>query len=301
MVGFYKIISKEGIEEDITVEKIESDKDIYNFYYKNQKIRKKNINIPNINFSPIYRGEDLKKFYWLKDIIEGNIKQKLQIEEIKTPNIIRKNMEIEKLQKLFGLDDFACNKENVLSPASDFGVFTMFKDKNFQNKEIPNRVYEFATCYRVEEKEKDALKRPTSFYLPDIHCFLSEDVYGEVLAHLNIYESILRRLEIPYFVSLRIAKKEYDEHKNIICNIAKELKKQIIVNIVPESIKYWETKFKYIYKNSNNEFVQLSTVQVDYNTAKIFNIKVEGEYVDIVHSSIGSMERLLYALWDKVL
>lgn len=299
MVGFYKVISEDGIENDVNIEEINSDKDIYNFYYKNQKSNNKNINISNINFSPIYIGEDLKKFYWLKDIIEENIKQKLQLEEIKTPNIIENSLEIEKLQKLFGLEDFTCNKDNVLSPASDFGVFSILKDKTFENRDIPYRVYEFARCYRIEEKKKDALKRPTSFYLPDIHCFLSEEVYKEVLIHLNVYESILRKIEVPYFVSLRIAKKEYEEHKNIICNIAKELKKQIIVNVVPESIKYWETKFKYIYKDSNNEFIQLSTVQVDYNTAKIFNIRVEGKYADVVHSSIGSMERLLYALWDK--
>ena len=85
----------------------------------------------------------------------------------------------------------------------------------------------------------------------------------------------------------------------ILKNIAKELKEDIIINIVPSSIKYWESKFKYVYKDSNNDYIQLSTVQVDYKTSNIFNIKMEGKNIKIIHSSIGSMERLLYSYLDK--
>ncbi len=73
----------------------------------------------------------------------------------------------------------------------------------------------------------------------------------------------------------------------------------MVVNVVPSSIKYWESKFKYIYIDSQEDVVQLSTVQVDYRTSKLFNIKIEGEYAKIIHSSIGSMERVMYAYLDK--
>ena len=156
-----------------------------------------------------------------------------------------------------------------------------------------------AEAVLVEDKKKDALKRPTSFYLPDIHCFLNCDIYEEVLKHLKVYEEILHELQIPYFLTLRISEQEYKQRRIELCNIAKHLNKNILVNIVPSSIKYWESKFKYIYKDTNNEFIQLSTVQVDYRTAKIFDIKAKGENVTIIHSAIGSMERLLYAFLDK--
>lgn len=125
-----------------------------------------------------------------------------------------------------------------------------------------------------------------------------KNVYKEAKKHLVIYSRILKILEIPFFISLRISEKEYQE-KKIIKKIAIELEKDIIVNIVPNSIKYRESKFKYIYKDSNNEYIQLSTVQGDYKTSNIFKIKMEGKDIRIIHSSIGSMERLLYSYLDK--
>lgn len=299
MVGYYKLISDIGKENDVEINGIKSDKDVYNFYHSEERKLCNKISIQDIDYTPIYKEDNLKKFYYLKNIIEKNIKSNLEIQEIKTPDVIKNNDKLEELQKLFGLEKFNCSEEYILSPASDFGVFSAYEEKEFEEKEIPLRVYDFARCYRIEDKKKDVLKRPTSFYLPDIHCFMEKDTYKEVLEHLKLYEKILKEIQIPYFIALRISEQEYENNKEKICNIAKELKNNIIINIVPSSIKYWEAKFKYIYKDSNNDFIQLSTVQVDYRTSKIFNIKVKGKDAEIIHSSIGSMERLLYAFLDK--
>lgn len=300
MVGYYKIISEKGIEQDIEINDIKSDKDVYNFYYNKERKSKKNIRIPSLDFSPIYKEENLKTFYNIKNLVEENIKEKLSVQEIKTPDIIKNTEQLEELQQLFGLEKFNCNNNDfILRPASDFCIFSMLKDYNFAEKEIPCKIYEFAKCYRIEEKKQDSLKRPTTFHLPDIHCFLEKNIYNEVLLHLEVYEVILEKLQIPHFVALRISQNEYDKNKQDICNIAQKLRKKIVVNIVPSSIKYWEAKFKYVYKDSNNDFIQLSTVQTDYRITKIFNIKVKGKDAEIIHSSIGSMERLLYAYLDK--
>lgn len=299
MVGYYKFISNTGKEEDVAINEINSDKDVYNFYHSEKSNVSNEIVVQDIDYTPVYKDNNLEKFYYLKNIIEKNIKSNLQIQEIMTPEVIKSNDKLEKLQKLFGLEKFNCNEGYILSPASDFGIFSAYEGKNFEEKDIPLRVYEFARCYRIEDKKKDVLKRPTSFYLPDIHCFMEKDTYKEVLEHLKLYEKILKEIKIPYFIALRISEQEYNNNKEKICNIAKELENNIIVNIVPSSIKYWESKFKYIYKDSNNDFIQLSTVQVDYRTSEIFNIKVKGNNAKIIHSSIGSMERLLYAFLDK--
>ena len=299
MVGYYKLISNRGKEEDVEISDISSDKDVYNFYHDEERKISNKINIQDIDYTPVYKEDNLEKFYYLKNIVEKNIKSNLKVYEIMTPEVIKSNKKIEELQKLFGLEKFDCNEGYILSPASDFGVFSAYEEKNLEEKEIPLRVYEFAKCYRIEDKKKDVLKRPTSFYLPDIHCFMENDTYKEVLVHLKLYEKILKEIKIPYFIALRISEQEYNNNKEKICNIAKELKNNIIVNIVPSSIKYWEAKFKYVYKDSNNDFIQLSTVQVDYRTSKIFNIKVKGKNAEIIHSSIGSMERLLYAFLDR--
>lgn len=301
MVGYYKLISDIGKENDVEINEINSDKDVYNFYNSEERNACNKIDIQDIDYTPIYKEDNLEKFYYLKNIIEENIKSNLKIQEIKTPEVIKSNDKLEELQKLFGLEKFNCNEGYILSPASDFGVFSAYEGKEFKEEDIPLRVYEFARCYRIEDKKRDVLKRPTSFYLPDIHCFMGKDTYKEVLKHLKLYEKILKKIQIPYFIALRISEQEYNNSKEKICNIAKELKNNIIINVVPSSIKYWESKFKYVYKDSNNDFIQLSTVQVDYRTSKIFNIKVKGKNAEIIHSSIGSMERLLYAFLDREL
>ncbi len=301
MVGYYKLISDIGKENDVEINEINSDKDVYNFYNSEERNACNKIDIQDIDYTPIYKEDNLEKFYYLKNIIEENIKSNLKIQEIKTPEVIKSNDKLEELQKLFGLEKFNCNEGYILSPASDFGVFSAYEGKEFEEEDIPLRVYEFARCYRIEDKKRDVLKRPTSFYLPDIHCFMGKDTYKEVLKHLKLYEKILKKIQIPYFIALRISEQEYNNSKEKICNIAKELKNNIIINVVPSSIKYWESKFKYVYKDSNNDFIQLSTVQVDYRTSKIFNIKVKGKNAEIIHSSIGSMERLLYAFLDREL
>ena len=228
MVGYYKFISDSGKEKDVEINEISSDKDVYNFYHSEVRKLYNKINIQDIDYTPVYKEDNLEKFYYLKDIIEKNIKTNLKVNEIMTPEVIKNNDRLEELQKLFGLEKFNCNEEYILSPASDFGVFSVYEGKNFEEKEIPLRVYEFAKCYRVEDKKKHVLKRPTSFYLPDIHCFMKNDTYKEVLKHLKLYEKILKEIKIPYFIALRISEQEYNKKKENICNIAKELKNRNI-------------------------------------------------------------------------
>jgi threonyl-tRNA synthetase len=301
MVGFYRLIDENGAENEIAIDSFKKEKEIYNTYFKKNNKEPNNINIENMSYSPIYVDKDLECFSKLKNIIEKNIKEKLNVNEIKTPNILENNERFVELQKLFGLEQFICNNNYILPPASDFAVFEWFKGRDIVKKEIPYRIYEFAKCYRIEEKEKqtNVLKRPTSFHLPDIHVFHDEGSYEECLKHLQIYDNVLNELDIKHDLALRITEEEYNFHKDKIIEISKKLNKKMIVNVVPSSIKYWESKFKYIYIDSQEDVVQLSTVQVDYRTSKLFNIKIEGEYAKIIHSSIGSMERVMYAYLDK--
>ena len=81
MVGYYKYISKIGNEEEVNMDMIESDKDVYNFFHEEKKINCKNINISNIDYTPIYQKELLKYFNYIKEIVEKEIKDSLNVEE----------------------------------------------------------------------------------------------------------------------------------------------------------------------------------------------------------------------------
>lgn len=302
MIGFYKKINEYGAEHDINVNEIKSERELYNKYGAIKTETKTNsINIMNLCFSPVYEKDNMQIFNRVKQFIEEELKEKLCVDEMKTPCILENGKKLKVLQELFGLEQFICNDNYILPPASDFGIFQCFENKDFSEKELPVRIYEFANCFRIEDKtkQKNILTRPTCFHLPDIHCFMKVGIYQEALKHLEVYKDILNSLRIPYFISMRISEQEYSEQKEEIQGIAQNLCRDIIVNIVPTSIKYWETKFKYIYRDSQGEYVQLSTVQVDYKSSKIFNIRTEGKNAIILHSSIGSMERVLYAFLDK--
>lgn len=285
MIRCYKLIDKNGAEIDI---KANSEKELYDKYYITEANKEKDVDISKINFSPVYENENIKMFNSIKEIIETKIIEYLKVSEIRMPSIIKNTEKLKELQELFGLKQFVCDGDYILPPASDFCVFSYFENKNFIKAEMPIKIYQFTNCYRIEDKDRqnNVLTRPTCFHLPDIHCFVENNVYQETLKHLKVYENILNELEIPYLMAMRITENEYIKQKEEIQNIAKKLKKNIIINIVPSSIRYWETKFKYIYKDSKGEYIQLSTVQVDYKSSKIFNIRMEGKNVIILHSSV---------------
>ena len=302
MSGIYKIIHTNGKETNIKLE-YNSEKEIYDNYYTFVRDRRDStkIDIPNISFSPVYYNSNINTFNYLKEYVEHSIKNTFEITEISTPNLIENTAEIKALQKLFGLDEFAFDNKYVLPPASDFGIFSFLKDKDIIVENIGNNVYQFANCYRIEDKKKqnNVLIRPTCFHLPDIHSFLNSDIYQAVEKHLLFYSQILDELNIDYNFALRITEKEYTKYKKDIIAIVKKINKDLIINIVPSSIRYWESKFKFLYRDTDGNYVQLSTVQVDYNSSKIFNIKMKGNNMTILHSSIGSLERLMYAYLEK--
>ena len=226
MVGLYKKINKDGVEYDIDINEIKSERELYNKYGETKQVNgKSSINVSNLSFSPVYEKESMQTFNRIKQIVEKEIKENLCVNEMKTPSIIENNERLKELQELFGLEQFICNNNYILPPASDFGVFLYFENKDFPEKELPVKIYEFANCFRIEDsaKQKNILTRPTCFHLPDIHCFMKDEVYQEALKHLEIYNNILNTLMVPYFISMRISEQEYSERKEDIQKIAKKL------------------------------------------------------------------------------
>ena len=297
MIGKYKILYKNGKENDIKINH-DSEKKLYDnyFVFSTKHKNKDKLKIPCISGSPVYYLMYFNIFNKLKIKIEEEIRKKFEITEINTPNLIENTEEIKTLQKLFGLEQFICNNKYVLPPASDFGIFSFFKNKDLTIEKVNSNIYEFASCYRIETKQQNnVLIRPSCFHLPDMHFFLKNNIYLETRKHLLFYSKILNELNIDYNFALRISENEYNKHKEDILEIVQAINKDLIINIVPFSIRYWEAKFKFIYKDGDGNYVQLSTVQIDYKSSKIFNIKMKGENVTILHSSIGSLERLIYA------
>ena len=219
---------------------------------------------------------------------------------IKTPDAYVCNDSILELQVLFGEEPYYTRDSEILRPAGDFGVFSMLA-KNNSNYKLPVRFFEMVSCFRLEKAECiNVLSRPRNFYMPDMHSFLEEkDILKELRRQEQIYINLVNSMNIDFIISVRTTETELLLIEDELKYLSDNLKKEIYVNVVPSRKRYWTTKLKFIYMDSEHNPLQLSTIQTDYDTAKLFEIKVNSEYPLIFHSSPGSVERWMYALIDS--
>ena len=300
MIGKYYILSKNGNINELFVK---SEEEVVLSLQRRAQNPKINFDcIGNFSkFSNIFLTENIYNMYSnLKSYINNFINNRLNPVHIISPTIFKKNSKFEELQKLFGLDLFQCSNDLILRPATDFGVFSLLENMTIKNCDLPKCYYEIGLCYRLEENFDGSLIRSYSFELPDIHIITNNYFYETVKQHMTLYKELLDQLGITRAVELRITEQEFFSNQENIKNIANNLNEDIFLNIVPNTIRYWESKFKFVQINNENKKVQLSTVQVDYKTSKIFNFKSENnEYLTVIHSSPGSLQRLLCCLNNK--
>lgn len=200
-------------------------------------------------------------------------------------------------------------KTLILRFAGDFGLFRIMKDCTFTYKQLPLRIYEISPSFRRERRgELTGLRRCSFFYMPDLHSFCKdlEQAKTEFEILFKKYTELLRKLGIDHSICFRIVKKYYDELKPLILKIIKHAKKPALIELLSARKHYWICKSEHQAIDSVRGNAQLSTVQLDVEDSKRYGIN----YVDkdgkkkgciIVHSSIGSIERLIYALLETAL
>jgi threonyl-tRNA synthetase len=200
-------------------------------------------------------------------------------------------------------------KEFILRFAGDFGLFKIMKKAQFSYKMLPLRIYEFSKSFRYEKSgELSGLKRLRAFHMPDIHCFCKDIVQGwEEYQHLyRNYSDLANKANIDYAIGFRIIKDFYEVYKDKIIELLKYSNRPAIIEILSEAKHYWAVKHEFQGIDSVRGNVQLSTVQLDIKDAKVYGIN----YMDkdgkkkgciICHSSIGSIERWIYAILESSL
>jgi len=254
-------------------------------------------------------------FNMLKNWIEHFALEELNCVEIKTPLIYDwSDKEIneqassfhQKHYRVFGADD---DKEFVLRFAGDFGLFKMLKKTNISYRQLPVRVYEFSDSFRYEQSgELSGLRRLRAFTMPDIHCFCGDIMGGfeEYKTLHKAYSDFANSTGIQYCVVYRIVDEFYKKHKDQIMELVKYSKTPAFVEVLSDMKHYWAIKNEFQFIDSIDGNMQLSTVQLDVKDAATYGIN----YVDkdnkkkgciITHSSIGSIERWMYAILESAL
>ncbi len=199
------------------------------------------------------------------------------------------------------------NKTLLLRFAGDFGLFRMMKNTTMSYKQMPVRIFELSPSYRLEQSgECVGLKRLRAFTMPDIHCFCRDLKQGlEEYERLFMkYTKLVDAMKIDYIVAFRVVKEFYLQHKHFIARLLEKIKKPALIELLPERKHYWVMKHEFQMIDSVGGNGQLSTVQLDLEDSErygIFYVDEDGKKRGciILHSSMGSIERWMYAMLEE--
>jgi threonyl-tRNA synthetase len=200
-------------------------------------------------------------------------------------------------------------KEFVLRFAGDFGLFRIMRDANLSYRNLPMNVYEFSKSFRYEKSgELSGLRRLRAFHMPDIHSFAENveqgwDVYQDIYRN---YNDLAENTGVEFAIAFRVVEEFYEENKDKIVEMLKYSDKPAFIEVLSEMKHYWAVKHEFQAIDSVGGNLQLSTVQLDVEDAERYGITYTDKEGDeegciICHSSIGSIERWIYAVLEEAL
>lgn len=203
----------------------------------------------------------------------------------------------------------APDRDLILRFAGDFGLFKMMRQAQFSYRMLPLRVYEFSPSFRYERRGAlSGLKRLRGFSLPDIHCFCSdlEQSREEYQKLYQAYEELADGAGVSCAICMRVAREFYEGNRARIAGLAALSGRPVLVEVLSHMKHYWALKHELQAIDSVGGAVQLSTVQLDVQDAGVYGISYVARDGGrrgrlICHSSVGSIERWLYAVLEQAL
>ncbi len=201
------------------------------------------------------------------------------------------------------------DKEYFLRFAACFGQYLIMHDMQISYRHLPLRLYELTHySFRREQKgELSGLKRLRTFTMPDMHtlCRDMDQAKEEFKNQYILAMKYMRDLGLDYEVVIRFVKSFYEENEDFAKELARLVNRPILLEMWDERFFYFVMKFEFNVIDSIGKAAALSTVQIDVENAKRFDIT----YVDeegrkrhpiLLHASIsGGIDRNLYALLEQ--
>ncbi|MFB0500057.1 MAG: aminoacyl--tRNA ligase-related protein, partial [Candidatus Hadarchaeaceae archaeon] len=199
------------------------------------------------------------------------------------------------------------NRTLLLRFAGDFGLFKMMKNTVMSYRQMPVRIFELSPSYRLEQSgECVGLKRLRAFTMPDIHCFCRDlkqgvNEYGRLF---KIYAKTTKSVGIEYVVAFRTLEEFYNQNKSFFVRLLKLVKRPALIELLSERKHYWVLKHEFQVIDSVGGNAQLATVQLDMEDSERYGIRYVDERGEkkgciILHSSMGSIERWMYATLEE--
>lgn len=174
-------------------------------------------------------------------------------------------------------------------------------------KQMPVRIFELSPSYRLElSGECVGLKRLRAFTMPDVHCFCRdlEQGLGEYERLFLKYTKLVDAMGVEYVVAFRLLEDFYPRTKERMVGLLKRVRKPALIELLPERKHYWVLKHEFQEVDAVGGNAQFATVQLDLEDSERYGILYVDERGEkkgciILHSSMGSIERWMYAMLEE--
>lgn len=250
----------------------------------------------------------------IKDLLQDlaiHLAYELGAMRVETPLMYRESEpDIAEQASRFYQKDYRIRLSNyslLLRFAGDFGLFKMMKNTLVSHRQLPVRIFELSPSYRLEQSgECVGLKRLRAFTMPDLHCFCEnmEQALREYELLFKKYLELTRSLGVEVVVVFRVVKEFYEKHREFIVGLLKSAGKPAVLEVLDQPKHYWVLKHEFQFIDSAGGNAQLATVQLDTEDSARYGIGFVGpdgkkNGFIILHSSMGSIERWIYALLEQ--
>ncbi len=199
-------------------------------------------------------------------------------------------------------------REFFLRFAACFGQYLMAKDMTISYRHLPIRLFEMAKSFRKEQHgEVSGIKRLRAFTMPDMHtiCKDEEQALQEFKKQFLLALKWKEIIGIDGEIAIRFVRDFFERHRDFAVELVKLFGKPVLIEMWDKRYFYFVMKFEINVNDSVGKSFALSTVQIDVENPKSFNITYidengERKYPYLLHASIsGGIDRCVCALLEN--
>ncbi|MFX0086076.1 MAG: threonine--tRNA ligase [Candidatus Hodarchaeota archaeon] len=201
-------------------------------------------------------------------------------------------------------------KDYFLRFSACFGQFLAMADATISYRQFPLKIFEMSKSFRREQRgELAGIRRLRAFTMPDLHTVALdiEMAKREFEAQFKLATQYMHDIEVSFETAFRMTTEFYEENKNWIVSLIKELKKPVLLELFDIRYAYFILKFEFNIVDGQKKAAALSTVQIDVENSNRFNITYindQGQetFPLLLHCSLsGSTERVIYGILEDQL
>jgi threonyl-tRNA synthetase len=201
------------------------------------------------------------------------------------------------------------DKELFLRFAACFGMYLTMGRSTLSYRHLPARIYEMThySFRREQSGETAGIKRLRCFTMPDMHTLVADmdQAAEEFEQQFVTSKQWMDDLEVPFQTAIRFVRPFYEANKEFAARLAQAVGGPVLIEMWEDQSFYFVCKFEFNVNDTSGKAFALSTVQIDTQNPKHFDISYTGEDGAqhdplLLHTSIsGAIDRNLAAILES--